>query len=137
MNLAEATAIVGTVKALCPSQQMDKYTPAAWEMALFDVSAADAAEALRRLARRESQPGDSRYIETGHIRGEVARLRQERIDKHPHVEPPSGLTPAQFLAWHRDIRERIANGERIEQPALEPRPMPELASLLKSVDDAV
>lgn len=138
MNRSEATTLTRVVKAICPSQLIDDETPTAWEMALFDISAADAMEAVRRIARRPSEPGkEYRYIEPGHIRWEVGKLREERIENHPEPEPPYAMTEAEHRAWYRDVRRRIADGETIEQPQIEARPMPELEMLIKRVDDAV
>lgn len=137
MNLPEATQLLRAVKAFCPSQQIDTYTFEAWAAALEDIRYADASEAVLRIARRDMEPGQSRYIEPGHIRAEVRRIRQERLDKHPQVEPPTELSSAEFLAWHRDVQRRIADGETIEQSKLDHRPMPELETLFRGVDDAV
>lgn len=134
MNLAEATQVVGAVKGLCPSQQLDNATPLAWEMALHDVTYSDALAALRILARRETEPGKSRYIEPGHIRHAVRRLRDDRLTNHPVVEPPPGLTPKGYLEWRRDLAARIADGETIAPAALEARTVPDYASITKSAD---
>lgn len=136
MNRAEATTLVRVVKAICPSQLVDDETPTAWEMALFDISAADAMEAVKRIARRPSEPGkEYRYIEPGHIRWEVDKLRQERLDKHPQVEPPSNLSASDFLAWHRRTQERIADGEMIEQTALPARKV-DYSGIVKGIENA-
>lgn len=136
MNLTEATQLLRAVKAFCPSQQIDTFTFEAWAAALDDVRYSDASQAVVRLAKRDLEPGQSRYIEPGHVRAEVKRLRRERLDKHPHVEPPSGLDAAEFLAWQRGVRARIADGETIAPARLERRVMPDLALVARHADSA-
>ena len=133
MNLTEATTLLRVVKAICPSQQIDDWTAEAWEMALWDITAADAMAAVRSMARRELEPGKARYIEPGHIRHAVRKLRDDRLTNHPAVEPPPDLSPAAYLEWRRDIVARIADGEIIEQPELDHRAMPQLEGLLKAM----
>lgn len=137
MNPLEATKVLDKVLAYCPAQSMTENTPRAWAEGLDDIRFPDALEAVRRLGRRDADPGESLFIEPRHIRKEVFKMRAERRAAHPHVEPPSGLDPGQLLLWMRETDERIANGERVESPKVEARPMPELGSLLKSVNDAL
>lgn len=136
MNPFQANEVLFKVLAYCPAQSMNEHTPDAWAEALDDIRHADALEAVRRLGRRPIEPGQSRFIDPGHVRAEVARIRKERIDNHPQPEPPSGLASADFLSWQRAVNERIADGEIIARPAIEARPMPDLRGLLRSVDDA-
>lgn len=136
MNLTEASKLVGAVKGLCPSQKVDDFTPAAWEMALAGITYRDALAALRVLAQRPAEPGRSTYIEPGHIRWEVGKLRSERRDKHPTIEPPAGLNGRESIDWQRALRERISSGEVIEPPELGARPLPGCAAITKGMNEA-
>lgn len=136
MNRNQAKDTLRKVLAYCPAQSVDEYTPDAWAESLDDIRFEDALEAVRRIGRREMEPGQNRFIEPGHIRGEVRRLRKERLDTHPQVEPPAELSSRDFLAWHRTTRERIASGEIIEQPAIPARRMVDYSTVVKGVEDA-
>lgn len=121
MNRSEALALLRMVKAVCPSQQIDQYTPDAWHMALDDITPADALAAVRKLSRRELEPGQSNYIEPGHIRGEVRKIRSRRHAKHPVVDPPLELSAIADLpalirvehAFRAEVNNRIGDGENI------------------------
>ena len=118
MNRREANRVLRKVLAYCPSQSVDEYTPDAWVEALDDVDAADALDAVARIGRRELEPGQSRYIEPGHIRAEVRRIRADRLARHEIPAPPASLPPAEYLRALREATEAIASGH------LEPEPMP-------------
>lgn len=134
MNLSEARTALRKVLAYCPAQSVDEFTPEAWAEALDTVRLPDALEAIRRIGRREMEPGQSRYIEPGHIRAEVRRLRAERIEKHPNLDPPSGLSVAELIAWQLETRTRIADGEVFAASQLEARPV-DYAGVVKGIDD--
>ena len=131
MNPIEANRVIAKVLAYCPSQSMTELTPDAFAEALDDTRAADAVEAVRRIGRREAE--GPLYIEPRHIRAEVRRMRRERLDKHPHIDPPAGLSPSEFIAWQRDVRERIASGETIQPPVIEAREVPDYNAITKDV----
>lgn len=120
MNLAEAATVLRKVVAYCPSQSVDEYTPDAWAEALDDIRLADALEAVRIIGRRELEPGQSRYIEPGHIRAEVRRIRSRRIETHRMPEPPPELEGRELYEWLADTYRRIGDGETVEQIALPP-----------------
>ena len=42
MTPTEIVGLVRLVKALCPSQAIDEYTPDAWHLVLDDITVADA-----------------------------------------------------------------------------------------------
>ena len=130
MNRSEANTALRKALAYSPSQSVDQYTPDAWAEALDDIRLPDALEAIRRIGRREAE--GPLYIEPRHIRAEVRRMRAERLDKHPQIEPPPGLSPGEFLAWQKATRERIAAGETIKPAAIEARPIPDYSAITKS-----
>lgn len=114
MTPTEAVTLCRYVRAACPQQAMDEYTPQAWADLLGDLRIEDAREAARNLGKR--QP----FISPSEIRTEVHRIRERRIAEHPEPAPPPDLTPVQTVAWLRDTRRRIADGETItSQPTAE------------------
>lgn len=135
MNRNQAKDTLRKVLAYCPAQSVDEYTPDAWAEALDDIRFEDAIEAVRRIGRREAEPGNSLFIEPRHIRSEVRKLRVERMNRHPQVEPPAELDPSDFMSWHRSIQRRIADGEIIEQKALPARKV-DYSGIVKGVEDA-
>ena len=103
MNQAEAIMICRFVKAACPAQAMDTFSPDVWAFMLDDVDFEDAKEAVRYLGSLEMEPGKARYIEPGHIIGQVRRIRAARRVESGHQEPPPEVAddPMDYLAWLR------------------------------------
>ena len=112
MTLEEVVKLCRLVKALCPSQQLDRYTPDAWALTLGHLDYADAKTAVAKLASTETEPGKARYIEPGHIIGGVRRIREARLTRMP--DPPFEVRDdaRAFLAWERRTRDEIASGRR-------------------------
>lgn len=103
MNDQEIAALIRMVKALCPAQRFDEYTPDAWLLVLDEVSFADARDALKPLALE--QP----FIAPTDIAKHVKRARNERIGRLP--QPAPNLAPGvdereELLA----IRRAMADG---------------------------
>ena len=119
MNGNETVKLCRMVAALCPAQTLGEYTPDAWAIVLDDIDYTDARQAVGNLARLPLEPGRSRYIEPGHIRHEVARIRRARLENTRLPDPPTGLSSGEYLAWLRDQVELIASG-RYTPPALPP-----------------
>lgn len=110
MNHTEVTQLCRLVKALCPSQAFDQYTPDAWSIVLEPYGYEDAKTAVAAIVGAPLEPGKSRYIEPGHIIGGIGRIRAARLAAIPMPEPPDGLTPAAYLSWERATRSAIASG---------------------------
>lgn len=131
MSPEEAVMLCRYVKACCPQQAIDQYTPIAWAEHLEDVPYPDAKEAAKRITAR--QP----FVQIAELKAEVKRLRSKRIEDHPPVTPPPGLTPIETTAWLRDTRRRIADGEVIDPDAaygeLKPRNLAELPAAMKAL----
>lgn len=120
MNRTETVALLRIVKAACPAQKLDEYTPEAWADLLSDLRFEDCQEALRNLGRRLV------FIAPAEIRIEVRRIRKDRLDRSPLPVPPPDLTPLETLAWQRETNKAIADGTYVP-PALElVKPMPAL-----------
>jgi hypothetical protein len=82
MTPTEAVMFVRQVGAVWPQQRMEDGTPDAWYAAgLKDVSHADAAEAITRLAKFKT------FISLAEILTEVKRLREDRIAQHAVINP--------------------------------------------------
>lgn len=92
---------------------MDEFTPDAWCDLLGDLRFADCREAARNLGRAQH------FIDPADIRKEVRRIRERRIADHPPIDPPHGLTETQYRNWLVSSRRKIADGNHLDQPALE------------------
>lgn len=110
MNVTEVLQICRIVKAFCPSQQFDQYTPDAWTLVLSDQTFEDAKQAVVDIAKAPLDMGKSRYIEPGHIIGAILRIRARRMAEAGMPEPPAGLSPEGYLQWQRNARNAIAAG---------------------------
>ena len=124
MSPEETIALCRLVKAVCPSQALDQYTPDAWSLILRHIDYNDAKQAVIDIASRPLEPSKSRYIEPGHIIAQVKRIRAQRLADHGPLIPPPGLDgTAQYLAWIRQASAVVASGGSLpEHPALPPNP---------------
>ena len=134
MNPTEVVRLSRLIKALCPSQAFDDYTTDAWEIILADISYADAQQAIREIASQPLDLGRSRYIEPGHIIGQVRRIRQHRLESAAFPEPPAELTPGEYLAWYANLREAIMAGTY--QPAPTPPAIAAPERLSRAIEQA-
>lgn len=110
MNIAEAITLLRKVKAHCPSQLIDEYTPEAWAEVLEKVSFADANEAVVLICRQPLALGKTRYIEPGHIIGEVHRVRQMRLRYYGDVTIPDDLPDSKFHAFSIAVSRMAGDG---------------------------
>jgi len=110
VNTTEILQICRMVKAFCPSQQFDQYTPDAWTLVLSDQPFEDAKQAIVDIARAPLDMGKSRYIEPGHIIGVILRIRARRLAEAGTPSPPAGLDADEYLRWHRQTNHAIATG---------------------------
>lgn len=108
MNATEAAMLCRYVKACCPQQAIDEYTPAAWADLLGDIRLEDAKDAVRAVA--SAQP----FVAPAEIRAQVRRTRNKRIAEHPPLLPPPGLSELEERQWLRDARRHIGNGNEID-----------------------
>lgn len=131
MSPEEAVMLCRYVKACCPQQAIDQYTPVAWAEHLEDVPYADAKEAAKRITSR--QP----FVQIAELKAEVKRLRDKRIEEHPPLTPPPDLTPVETIGWLREARRRVADGESIDSDAaygiLRARNLAELPAALNAL----
>jgi hypothetical protein len=126
MNAAEALTLCRFVKAVCPQQVMDEFSPDAWLDLLGDLRFQDAREAVRNLGQQQH------FIDPADIRKEVRRIRDRRIAEHPPIDPPDTITTDhEYRIWLRTTRQAIADGDVITQPALQQRDMSQLRAIDK------
>lgn len=110
MNAAEILQLCRFVKACCPSQVLDEFTPQAWGLILGRYDYADAKQAVADLVSTPLEPGKARYVEPGHIIGGIQRIRQRRLGHIALPEPPPGLDANEYRTWQLRTREAIASG---------------------------
>jgi hypothetical protein len=129
----ETVTLARYVRALCPQQRFDEYTPDAWHDVLGAHRLDDARQACANLAAR--QP----FISPAEIVAEVRRIRGARLgDTPPAYDPPRGdETGAEYVARRRAQLAAIGDGR--EQPlaigALTGGPHPDVAARLRQLGD--
>jgi hypothetical protein len=103
VNTDETAMIIRAVKALCPAQKFDEFTPDLWEDVLADTDFADARTAI--IVLRRSEP----FIGPSEIATDVRRMRNERIARLPQPcpNPVDGVSERDELIA---IRRAIADG---------------------------
>ena len=116
MTPREAIILVRYVKACCPQQAIDEYTPDAWHELLGDLALDDCRSAVAAVARR--QP----FVAPAEIRAEVARIRSDRIGPDgPGLQAiPPAADPDDVHAYKAALLEQrrvAADGRAL--PALE------------------
>lgn len=104
MNSREAVLLVRYVRALCPSQKIDEFTPDAW----FDILAAYDLDACRNAcaALAHRQP----YIAPSEIITEVRRERRARLENFAY-EPPAVEQDPKYIQRLRGQLRAVASGE--------------------------
>ena len=100
-------AVLGRyVKALCPAQKFDEYTPDAWLMVLGGLEFADCQEVLPRIA--QGRP----FIAPSDIAAAVKELRVSRLSAANVIyEPHPEESVTDFLARARGITRAAAGGQ--------------------------
>ncbi len=111
MNHAESLTLCRYVKAGCPQQAFDEYTPDAWHDLLSDLRFVDCKDAAKAITQR--QP----FCSPSEIRAEVRRTRADRIAKAEYsFVPPDDL--GDYGQWLGEMRRRAGDGE-FERPAID------------------
>ncbi len=109
MTPHETLLLTRYVKACCPQQHIDEYTPDAWHDLLADLDSADCRDAVAAIVKR--QP----FIAVADIRAEVKRIRRDRIEHNPIAPPAPELTdePGRYQAALQADVKRVADGFRL------------------------
>jgi hypothetical protein len=113
VNREETVVLTRLVKATCPQQAIDKYTPDAWHPLLGDLDFEDCRAAMVTIGQR--QP----FMAPAEIRAEVRRIRAERIAHSVIPAPPAKLADDP-KAYQRALQARIklaADGDALPAPA--------------------
>jgi hypothetical protein len=111
-------------------------TATLWAQALHDVSLPDAGQAVTQHFATSTE-----YLMPAHIRAAVKRIRAKRLEDHPPLTPPPGLPGesdadlvTRQLAWLKDARRRVADGEHVDcdqaYGELKPRVLSDLKQLM-------
>ena len=120
MKPTEVVILTRFVKAACPQQAIDDYTPDAWFDLLGDLSLADCRAAVAAVAKVKP------FCAPSEIRAEVQRIRDRRMDRAEIPAPPPELVddwPAYQAALHAsrvaaaDGRDPEAAGQAVANPA--------------------
>jgi hypothetical protein len=110
----EAVLLTRYVKACCPQQAIDEFTPDAWSDLLGDLRLEDCRQAAAAIARR--QP----FAAPAEIRAEVRRIRDSRLEGFRYVPVDGDDSPQVYLASLRAQRQAVADGRReADPPAVE------------------
>lgn len=124
MTQSEAAQLLA-VAAAFDRRTVGEPDAVAWADALADVNPGDALEAVRRHYRDSTD-----YLMPVHVRRLVKEIRAERLAAVEEPPPPAELTddPEGYIAWTKRVRRQIADGERLPDVVLSPRPVRELVS---------
>ncbi|MFJ7417943.1 hypothetical protein ACIQXD_04940 [Streptomyces uncialis] len=123
MTEEDAVVLTRYVKALCPQQKFDEYTPDAWHDVLGDLPLGTAREAAAAVARR--QP----FVSPSEIRDEIRKRRDNQAAdlqgpglaaEVPDADPDDVVA---YLAAVRAQRTRAAEGQILRR-----RPIAELVA---------
>lgn len=133
MTPDETVVLARYVRALCPGQKFDEYTPDAWHDVLADFALADARAAAAVVARK--QP----FVSPAEIIDEIRKIRDDRASGYqgpglsaeiPDADPDD--VPA-YLSALRGMRTRAADGIEMKK-----RPVAQLlAGVGREVPDEV
>lgn len=133
MNSREAVMLVRYVRALCPSQKIDEFTPDAWGDVLADYELDDCRAACVALASR--QP----FIAPAEIITEVRKARRARLENFIY-EPPALETNEEFLDNYRAQIAAVASGAvpaPTQRPALTGDPHESVAKVIKGFGQTI
>lgn len=113
MNKTETVLLCRYVKAMCPAQAIDEYTPDAWADILDDVELDEAKAAIREGIRDRGW----RFIDVTDVVDGVRQRRRARLDEWVRAFGPLlppyelGDKPKQEHEWLMSARRRILDGE--------------------------
>lgn len=110
----ESLALTRFVRAACPQQKLDEFTPDAWHELLADLAFTDCKAAVVELAKR--QP----FVSPAEIRAEVRRARNERIRADMTDPEYDRDDVAAGLAAIRSRRRALGDGTAAPATALPP-----------------
>lgn len=130
MNSQQAAVLCRYVRALCPQQKFDEYTPDAWHDVLRNYLLEEARTAAATIANR--QP----FVSPGEIATEIRRMHADRLGRH--TDPTPKTDPDDVAAYKAELAESrlaVATGQTPpSQAELTSGPMhPDVAAKLKAL----
>ncbi|MGW7296133.1 zinc finger domain-containing protein [Streptomyces xiamenensis] len=128
MTDEEIVILARYVRALCPAQKFDEYTPDAWSDVLRPYELADAREAAAAIARR--QP----WVAPAEIIAEVKRARGERLANFVYEPANRDESAQEFQQRYRNGIRAVASGQvpaPSSAPALAGGPHPLVAKQIE------
>ena len=133
MTPAEAQLLLG-IAASFDNRKPNEEAAVAWSHALDGIRFQDARDAIVAHYRTSSD-----WLMPQKVIAEVKRIRSKRIAEAGDPTPPPDLNPAETIAWLKDWKRRVGDGEQPDDLAaygeLKPRHMPDLMRALPSPDD--
>lgn len=105
MNHSETTLLVVYVRAYCPQQKFDEYTPDAWHEVLGQYTLDEAKAAVRALITEGAV-----FVAPGEIVTRIRKARAAILDRHTEVEPPEAATLADYRRGLYAERRAVAAG---------------------------
>lgn len=113
MNAKETTGLLRMVAAYCPAmsgQLGNSDMRKAWTQALGPIGFSDAVQAVNALAARPLEPGQTLWIQPGHVIAEVRRIRHKRIEQTEGKLTGAPREPGEYLEWLRRSRHQLGDG---------------------------
>jgi hypothetical protein len=126
MTPAEAAALLA-VAAAFDNRKPDADAAQAWSVALDGYRFSDCRDVIVSHYRKAND-----WLMPNHVITEVKRLREKRLHVAGDPTPPSNMTPLETIAWLRDARRSIADGEpvTVDYGELRERHLPDSRLLL-------
>lgn len=130
MNQQEAAALLG-IAAAFDNRKPDADAAKAWSVTLDGYRFTD----VRDVIVAHYRDTDT-WLMPSHIIAAVKRLRAKRLHDAGDPTPPPDLTPLETIAWLRDWRSKVGDGDTPESAygELTPRHMPDLLRLMPAPD---
>lgn len=131
MTPAEAAALLA-IAAAFDNRKPDADAAKAWAYALDGLRFVDCRDAILAHYRASSE-----WLMPQMVTASVKLTREKRLADTPMPDPPPDMTPLETIAWLKDVRRRIADGESVESEygELKPRNLPDLRELLPAPAD--
>lgn len=131
MNRSQTALLLGLAAAY-DRRTIGEADVEAWHDVLGDISFADAKTAVKDHYRESND-----WIMPAMIRKAVRKIRADRINKAPQVDPPADMTPVETIEWLRTTRRAIADGtyQAPAPPELKQRDMRQLEGVFKEVGE--
>lgn len=117
MTPNETVVLARYVRALCPQQKFDEYTPDAWHDILRDFTLDEARTAAATVAGR--QP----FVSPGEIATEVRKARRALVSVDAETEPPAA-DPNNVPLYLHQLRTHRRNVATSAIPAIPALPAP-------------